>query len=203
MSSTSYTGTHSLSPVIPFPRPIASRAALSAEIAAWFDLAVGAIERGMDILAVAAGSCIAHWMGTMRIHAEATRYSTSAVVATAIGFGLLVMLLLDKLGDYRRDISLLAVRETERLLRVAVLGIPLGLTILFALTRTLPLDSVLPALVLVPVLLVSEKRITQGSARLLRQRLGFTRKAVIVGTGSLGRKVFSTLVRSPKLGIDP
>jgi lipopolysaccharide/colanic/teichoic acid biosynthesis glycosyltransferase len=33
--------------------------------------------------------------------------------------------------------------------------------------------------------------------------LGVSRKAVIVGTGGLGRKVFSTLVQSPKLGIDP
>ena len=30
-----------------------------------------------------------------------------------------------------------------------------------------------------------------------------TRNAVIVGTGTLGRRIFSALARSPKLGIDP
>jgi exopolysaccharide biosynthesis polyprenyl glycosylphosphotransferase len=75
--------------------------------------------------------------------------------------------------------------------------------ILFVLTRSIPRALVLAALVIVPLLIVSEKWAMQKTARRLRRTLGFTRKAVIVGTGSLGRKVFSTLVRSPKIGIDP
>ena len=38
---------------------------------------------------------------------------------------------------------------------------------------------------------------------MLRGWGGVTRKAVILGTGTLGRNIFSTLVRSPKFGLDP
>ena len=169
----------------------------------WFDLAIGALERALDLLAVAGGILVAYWLGAMRIDHYATVCSTGAVLIAGVGFGLLVVLLLDKYGDYRPDISLLAVRETERLLRVAATAIPLGLAILFMLTRTAYLFAIVVALMIVPLLIACEKSATQKAVRVLRRGLGYTRKAVIVGTGSLGRKVFSTLVGSPKLGIDP
>ena len=203
MSSTPYSGTQSLSPVIPFPARTGARAGISSEAGEWFDVATGALQRGMDLLAVATGIWAAYWISATRLEPTAVRYSSAAVLITAAGFGLLVVLLLDKCGDYRPDVSLLAVRETERLLRVAVTSIPLGLTILLALTRTIQRDAIFLALLLVPLLVALEKSATHRTIRLLRKALGFTRRAVIVGTGSLGRKVFSTLVRSPKLGIDP
>ena len=58
------------------------------------------------------------------------------------------------------------------------------------------------ALVMLPLLLALEKMQAQLAVRWLRRRLGATRKAVILGTGIFGRKVFSTLVHSPILGID-
>ena len=201
MSSTSYSGTSSLGTVIPFPGGIA-RANGSAEAAEWFDSAIGVLQRAMDLVAVALGVWAAYRIGATRMDHTPT-YSTSTVLSTAIGFGILVVLLLEKYGDYRRDISLLAVRETERLLRVAVTAIPLGLTILLALTRTVPRGAILLALVIVPLLIALQKWATRRTVGLLRRELGLTCKAVIVGAGSLGRKVFSTLVRSPRLGVDP
>ena len=50
----------------------------------------------------------------------------------------LMVLLLDKHGDYRPCLSLLAVRETERLLRVTIAGFLLALPILLAVTKIDP-----------------------------------------------------------------
>jgi exopolysaccharide biosynthesis polyprenyl glycosylphosphotransferase len=55
----------------------------------------------------------------------------------------------------------------------------------------------------VPALLLAEKRFTHQLVQMLRHKGFGTRKAVILGTGSLGRLIFSTLARSPKLGLSP
>ena len=47
-----------------------------------------------------------------------------------VGFALLIVLLLEKHGDYQPWLSLLAVRETERLLRVTISGVLLAVPIL-------------------------------------------------------------------------
>jgi hypothetical protein len=118
MSSTQYSGTQLFSHVIPFPAPVVAVPGVSVEATERFDHAVGALERVMDILAVAAGVWSAYWIGVTRINPGVVRYSRDGIVTVGVGFGLLVVLLLEKYGDYRPDISLLAVRETERLLRV-------------------------------------------------------------------------------------
>ncbi len=201
MSSTSYTGAAPLGRVIPFPAQGEARTALQANGARRFELAAGALERALDFCAVVAAVLLAAtvqgwWRGS-------SRSSTEAVTVAASGFGVLMVLLLEKRGDYRPCLSLLAVRETERLLRATLTGFLLGLPLLVAVTKTVPRTTVVLAVMLVPLTLAVEKSLTHRILQALRRPAGVMRKAVIVGTGTLGRRIFSALVRSPKLGMDP
>lgn len=152
----------------------------------------------MDFCAVSiAVGTASWWMGLT----AGTQGSWERVVVSAASLGLLMVLLLDKHGDYRPCLSLLAVRETERLLRVTVLGFLLAMPI--ALAQCLPWTSLVLSMALAPLLLVLEKWQVRKLVRAVRRRQGMTRRAVIVGTGTVGRRIFSALARSPKLGIDP
>ena len=203
MSSTSYTGTSSLGRVIPFPAYSSVRTSSATEVLHRFEVAAGLLERAMDFCAVAVAVLLAcridvAWRGPFGTH-----YSNQAVTVAASGFGMLMVLLLESSGDYRPCLSLLAVRETERLLRVTLAGFLLGMPMLVAATRAVPRTAIALAGLLVPLALALEKWQTQRLIRAVRRLTGVTRKAVIVGTGALGRRIFSALLRSPKLGIDP
>lgn len=157
----------------------------------------------MDFCAVVAAIWLAYWIhATWRGPVE-TQYSKNAVLAFAAGFAVVMVLLLEKHGDYRRCLSLLAVRETERLLRVTMAGVSLALPMLLVATGTVPRTMFGLAAVIVPLILALEKWQMQKAIRMMRRHASFTRKAVILGTGTLGRRIFSTLVCSPKVGIDP
>jgi exopolysaccharide biosynthesis polyprenyl glycosylphosphotransferase len=55
----------------------------------------------------------------------------------------------------------------------------------------------------VPVLLVTEKQLFAVALRALRARGIGTQRVLLYGAGTSGRRVFSALVRSPKLGLNP
>ena len=203
MSSTSYTGAAPLAQVIPFPAKDCTGMGLLAAGLRNFELATAALERAMDFCAVVAAVLLAYEIDGWWHRTAGPAYSFRAVTVTAALFGVLLVLLLEKSGDYRPCLSLLAVRETERLLRVSLTGFLLGLPALVAVTRTVPRSIVVLAAVLVPFALAVEKWQTQELIRAMRRPAGVARKAVIVGTGTAGRRIFSALVRSPKLGIDP
>jgi exopolysaccharide biosynthesis polyprenyl glycosylphosphotransferase len=201
MSSTSFTGTAPLGRVIPFPAYGEARTASLAEGVRRFELAAAALERTLDVCAVVVAVLLAYaisgwWRG-------AAQYSAESTTLAALGFGVLMVLLLEKRGDYRPCLSLLAVRETERLLRATLTGFLLGLPLLVALTRSVPRTTVGFAALLVPLALAVEKSFTHRVLCALRLPAGVMRRAVIVGTGTLGRRIFSALTRSPKLGMDP
>lgn len=203
MSSTYYSGTAGLARVLPFPAQTAGPDNFAADGLRRFDLTASGLERTMDfgvlVLIVRLTPRIAMWgheaTGAMVTDQEATM--------AAIAFGLVAVLLLDRSGEYRRCLSLLAVRETERLLRTTATACLLTTALLAMVTKRVPWGMIVLAAVLIPLALALEKKLTQAIIRVIRKSTGVERKAVIVGTGELGRRIFSTLVRSPKLGIDP
>jgi len=202
MSTTPYTGTAPLGAVLPFPsRETGSSGADEARLRR-FDLTTAAFERAMDLAAVVAAVLATHFLGGPW-YGSAERFATSDVVAAGCGAGLLLVLLLDKHGAYRPCVSLLAVRETERLLRSVVTSSLVTVLALLAVTRQVPRRQVLATVALAVVFLMVEKWSVRLLVRSVQVRAGLVRKAVIVGTGRLGRKIFSALVRSPKLGIEP
>ncbi len=203
MSSTQYPGATPLSSVIPFPVPSDGQTAAAADNVHRVEVAIGVLERLLDFMAVVAAVWSAYWIHAAWRDRPQAHYANDSVLVAAVGFGLLIVLLLDKHGDYRPCLSLLAVRETERLLRVTFAGGLMAAPILLAVTKSIPHTAIGLAMVMVPLMLALEKWQVQSAIRLMRGWGAITRKAVILGTGTMGRSIFSTLVRSPKFGIDP
>jgi exopolysaccharide biosynthesis polyprenyl glycosylphosphotransferase len=201
MSSTHYTGATPLGALLPFPRHYDAQSGVPADTIRQIETAIGLAERLLDFAAALAAVWSAYWIhAAWRARAE---YSNESVLLTAAGFALLMVMLLGKHGDYRPCLSLLAVRETERLLRATIAAFLLALPILLVMTKSIPRTAIALGLVIVPLMLGLEKWLVQSAIRSVRGWRSITRKAVILGTGPLGRSIFSTLVRSPKFGLDP
>jgi exopolysaccharide biosynthesis polyprenyl glycosylphosphotransferase len=128
-------------------------------------------------------------------------YETLWLVAGAMA-GLYVILL-DRDGAYLPGNSLLRIRETERTLRVSAQTFLLLLPITFFSRILVSRWVVLIALIVVTVLQVLEKQLMFIVVRLLRSRGIGVQNVLIYGAGGNGRRVFSALVRSPKLGLRP
>ncbi len=115
----------------------------------------------------------------------------------------LVVLLLDRDGAYRAGNSLLRIKETERSLRVSVQAFALILPIAFLVGGAVPRAIFVVAMAGVPSLQILEKQLFFLGVRALRERGYGVRNVLIYGAGESGRRVFSALVRSPRLGLNP
>jgi exopolysaccharide biosynthesis polyprenyl glycosylphosphotransferase len=203
MSFTQYPGATPLSSVIPFPVQSEAQARAVTENARLVEIAMGMVERLLDFLAVVAAVWSAYWISAASRNGARAQYTNNSVLVTAAAFALLIVLLLDKHGDYRSCLSLLAVRETERLLRVTIAGFLLALPVMLAVNKSIPRTAIALALVTVPLLLALEKCQFHAAIQIMRGWGVITRKTAILGTGAAGRSIFSTLVRSPKFGLNP
>jgi exopolysaccharide biosynthesis polyprenyl glycosylphosphotransferase len=203
MSTTQYPGAAPLSSVIPFPVRSEAQTDSATENIRRMELAINLVERLLDFVFLMAGVCSAYWIDAAWHGRTRVIAANESVLVAAAGFGLLIVLLLDKHGDYGSCLSLLAVRETERLLRVTISGFLLALPILLTVTKSVPRTVIALALITVPMLLAIEKWLVQEAIQMMLSWGPSRRKAVILGTGTLGRSIFSALSRSPKFGIDP
>jgi len=130
-------------------------------------------------------------------------YPTHAVLGLAVAFALVMVLMLDRVGAYRRANSLLRVRETEQVLQVSAQAFLIALAVSFFSSVLFSRWVLVLCLALVPVALFIEKSLMYLLVRALHSRgLGIER-VLIYGSGSTGRRVFSVLERSPKLGLEP
>jgi hypothetical protein len=190
--------------VIPFPSA-AHRSRPGADIRGTRGrfASIGVLERLLDFAAVMSAVLLCcRIYGWVSAHPQAGLPTISLINSAAL-FSLLFVLLLEKHGEYRPYLSLLAVRETERLLRVWIECFLVALPVAYCTAPALPRSLVIAICVLVPVVLVTEKYVVHVALRVMRSRGYGTRKAVILGAGTLAKNVYSVLVRSPKIGLDP
>jgi len=164
---------------------------------------LNAAERCIDILAVIAAVYCAYALYRLGGVGSQVQYPASDVLLSAAGFGVLFVILLERHGGYRAYVSLLAVRETERILRVTVESLLLMLLAAYLTAKPLSRLVVLIALVTVPVFVTTAKWEMHSALRLLRSKGYGSRRTIILGAGNLGRRIYSALVRSPKFGLDP
>jgi exopolysaccharide biosynthesis polyprenyl glycosylphosphotransferase len=115
----------------------------------------------------------------------------------------LYVILLDRDGAYRTGNSLLRIKETERTLRVSAQTFLLVIPITFFSTFHPSRWVFLIALLCAPILQVVEKQLMFQVLRAWRSRGFGEQRVLIYGAGSTGRRVFSALLRSPKLGLKP
>ena len=164
---------------------------------------LNAAERCVDFLAVISAVYCAYFLYLLSGAGSQVRYPASDVLLPAAGFAFLYVILLERRGGYRPYVSLLGIRDTERVLRVTLDSCLLGLLVVYLGAERLSRLVVLLALVTVPVFVTLGKLQLYNVLRWLRSKGFGARKAVIVGAGILGKRIYSALERSPKFGLDP
>jgi exopolysaccharide biosynthesis polyprenyl glycosylphosphotransferase len=149
--------------------------------------------------AVMSGYAVYHLLGL----GKQVHYPRSVVLGVSATFAAVIVLMLDRAGAYSRGTSLLRVRETEYVLRVSVqaLGFILGVSFFtsFLFSRWL----VVIALGFVPLFLFVQKHLVYVLVQQLHAKGYGIERVLIYGSGSTGRRVYSVLRRSPKLGLEP
>jgi exopolysaccharide biosynthesis polyprenyl glycosylphosphotransferase len=125
------------------------------------------------------------------------QYSVSIVA------GLMIVLLLERDGAYRGGGSLLQIRMTERALRIPTQALLLLLLCSFLLPLNVPSAAFLIAFILLPLLLIFEKQILFAIMRILYASEYGVDRVVVYGVGDAAKRMVSTLLHSPRLGLRP
>jgi exopolysaccharide biosynthesis polyprenyl glycosylphosphotransferase len=160
-------------------------------------------EKSFDFLAVLSAVYLADVVYKALESEQAASYAPSNVFFCAAAFALLFVFLLERHGGYRPSVSLLAIRETERILRVTLQAFLLSLFAAYLCALHISRVAFSVALVTVPLLLTLEKWETHKLLCRLRSHGYGSRRAIILGTGVEGRRIYSALLRSPKFGVEP
>lgn len=130
-------------------------------------------------------------------------YSRDVIGGAAAAFAVLFVLMLDRDGAYRQGSSLLRIKETERALRVSTQGFLLAFPATFFAGRLFSRWWFALAMAIVPLCLIAQKQLLFFLVRILHKKGYGIRRTVIYGAGYTGRRVFSALARSLKLGLAP
>jgi exopolysaccharide biosynthesis polyprenyl glycosylphosphotransferase len=125
------------------------------------------------------------------------------VAAISIVAALLTVLLLELDGTYRGGGSLLQIRATEHALRIPALSLLLLLLCSLVFHLNIPHTAFLIALILLPLLLIVEKQMLFAIMRILQLREYGVDRVVVYGAGDAARRMVSTLLYSPRLGLRP
>jgi exopolysaccharide biosynthesis polyprenyl glycosylphosphotransferase len=130
-------------------------------------------------------------------------YPAKAVLGVAFGLAVIIVLMLDRVGAYARGNSLLRVRETEQVVRVSAQSFLVAFAISFFASFLFSRWLLVITLSLVPLFLFVQKNLMYLLVRKLHSKGYGIEKVLIYGSGYTGRRVYSVLRRSPKLGLDP
>ncbi len=168
-----------------------------------FEVIVAIVERLADLIAVLAAEVSAYGIYKILRIGRHLHYSGASAVSSYIGFAALFVLLLDHDGAYKQANSFLRIRETERILRVTTQAFAVIFSISFLYSQMFSRWVTLLAAILVPLLVISEKQLVFILVRQLHSRGYGLQNVLIYGGGLTGRRVFSALLHSPKLGMNP
>jgi exopolysaccharide biosynthesis polyprenyl glycosylphosphotransferase len=131
------------------------------------------------------------------------QYPLRSVFGVAFAFAIVVLLMLDRVGAYERGNGLLRIRETEQVLRVSIQAFLVVFAASFFTQVLVSRWLLVISVTIVPLSLFLEKLLVYRLVRALHSRGYGIEKVLIYGSGSTGRRVFSALCRSPKLGLEP
>jgi exopolysaccharide biosynthesis polyprenyl glycosylphosphotransferase len=168
-----------------------------------FDQFTTAAEVIGDFLAAAAGVIGAYSAYHILGLGKGVLYPIAIVLGAASGFALLFVIMLDREGVYRGGSGMLRISESERTLRVSAQTFLLLLVVTVFSAQLLSRWVLAIGIFLVPITVVFEKQVLFSIVRYLHERGQGVRKAIVYGSGYTGKRVFSVLLRSRKLGINP
>ncbi len=168
-----------------------------------FDRGLTAIEVGADWLTGFAAINIGLLAGHILHPAGSLRVPYPALASASFALATLIVLLFDREGAYQAGCGLLRIKDTERSLRVPAEALALMLPAA-VLTHHMFLGRVLLiALLAAPALLMLEKQLLAMAFGALRTRGIGMRRVLIYGAGASGRRIYSALIQSPGLGLNP
>jgi exopolysaccharide biosynthesis polyprenyl glycosylphosphotransferase len=168
-----------------------------------FDQIATAAEFLGDFVAAAVGLMSAYSLYRVLGLGKGVVYPIPIVVEACVTFAVLVVIMLDREGVYRKGSGMLRISETERTLRVSAQAFLLLLPITIFSEHLLPRWVLLLGFLLVPTLVITEKQVLFSIIRFFHKRGRGVKRALIYGAGTTGKQVFSALLRSRKLGINP
>ncbi len=168
-----------------------------------FRRAVVACEAVADVLTIILAVLLGYVIYSSFSLGRHIHYPTHAVLGLAFAFAVIMVLMLDRIGAYRRGNSLLRVRETEQVLRVSAQAFLIALAVSFFSSVLFSRWLLVLCLTLVPLALFIQKTLVYLLIRALHSRGFGIERVLIYGAGATGRRVFSVLARSPKLGLEP
>jgi exopolysaccharide biosynthesis polyprenyl glycosylphosphotransferase len=180
-----------------------ARAESSGARARHFDALFVGIEILADLLAVMLAINVSYSLYQTLELGKHALYPRVEIILLSFVFGTGFVLLMDRYGAYRPGSSLLRVRETERILFVSALTFFCAFSVTFFTNRFFSRWVVGIGFLSVPLLVALEKQFSYWLIRALHSRGYGVQKVVIYGAGYSGRRIFSALCRSPKLGLDP
>jgi exopolysaccharide biosynthesis polyprenyl glycosylphosphotransferase len=130
-------------------------------------------------------------------------YPRSLALGVSATFAAVIVLMLDRVGAYSHGTSLLRVRETEHVLRVSMQALGFILCVSFFTSFLFSRWLLIIALCLVPLFLFLQKHAVYTLVQHLHAKGYGIERVLIYGSGSTGRRVYSVLRRSLKLGLEP
>ena len=165
--------------------------------------AVGAIDVGADLVAATSAVLLAYYVYHELHLGRHASYHLQQVAMVAVGAAFFYVLMLRANGAYTRASSLLRVRETERIIAASAQLCFFGFAVSFWAVIQCPRLVFLFSVILIPMLVLAEKQAIYVFLRSRYLREYATRRTVIYGGDLSGKRVFSVLARSPKLGLNP
>ncbi|MBV9625902.1 MAG: sugar transferase [Acidobacteria bacterium] len=171
--------------------------------AANFRQIIVAFEVSADLLTIALAIRCGYLIYTVTSIGNHVQFPVRFVWAAGTAFAVVMVLMLDRAGAYRRGNSLLRVRETEQILRVSAEALVAALAVSFFAHVLIPRWLLVLCLILVPLMLFIEKTLIYLLVHRLHSRGYGNERVLIYGAGCTGRRVFSVLKGSPKLGLVP
>ena len=115
----------------------------------------------------------------------------------------IVVIMLNHAGAYRASSGLLRVRETAFVLKASVLAMIVIAPSALLIDYRLALGFFLIAFPMLALLLVVEKHLVHTLFDAYRRRGLGLKRVLIYGSADVGRRLFATLSRSPRLGLFP
>jgi len=156
-----------------------------------------------DLLVVALAIRLGYFVYVAADIGRHVRFPMTLIWGAGAIFATIIVLMLDRVGAYRRGNSLLRVRETEQVLRVSAEALMAILALSVFANLLIPRTLLVICLGMVPLFLFAEKTLLYLAVHALHSRGYGNERVVIYGAGCTGRRVLSVLKASPKLGLVP
>jgi exopolysaccharide biosynthesis polyprenyl glycosylphosphotransferase len=157
----------------------------------------------IDFLTSAAAVFLAYYVYYGLRIGRHVHYPTRNIALFSVIVGILIVLLFERDSEYRGSTSLLQIRETERALRIPCVALVLLLPLSLFFNDAFSRGTLVSLAITLPILLMLQKYLFFSVVRKFYARGYGVKKVLIYGAGYTGRRIFTALVHSPKLGFAP